>query len=65
MEDGRMDVHEFDDPKWVMDFAFQVDITHELNILNLKLQGPTAYENVEAFSIKLRLWKCQLSAKKP
>jgi len=35
MEDGRMDVPEFDDLKWVMDLAFLVDITHELNILNL------------------------------
>ncbi len=40
MEDGRMDVPEFDDPKWVMDLAFLVDITQELNVLNLKLQGP-------------------------
>ncbi|XP_016327429.1 LOW QUALITY PROTEIN: general transcription factor II-I repeat domain-containing protein 2-like [Sinocyclocheilus anshuiensis] len=69
MEDGRMDVPEFDDPKWVMDFAFLVDITQELNVLNLKLQGPgqlitAAYESVKAFSTKLRLWKTQLSQKK-
>ncbi|XP_073714015.1 general transcription factor II-I repeat domain-containing protein 2B-like [Misgurnus anguillicaudatus] len=68
MEDGRMDVPEFDDPKWVMDLAFLVDITQELNILNLKLQGPgqlitAAYESVKAFSTKLRLWKTQLTAK--
>ncbi|XP_056121755.1 general transcription factor II-I repeat domain-containing protein 2-like [Rhinichthys klamathensis goyatoka] len=69
MEDGRMDVPEFDDPKWVMDLAFLVDITQELNILNLKLQGPgqlitaAAYESVKAFSTKLRLWKTQISAK--
>ncbi len=68
MEDGRMDVPEFDDPKWVMDLAFLVDITQELNVLNLKLQGPgqlitAAYESVKAFSTKLRLWKTQLSAK--
>ncbi len=68
MEDGRMDVPEFDDPKWVMDLAFLVDITQELNILNLKLQGPgqlitEAYECVKAFSTKLRLWKTKLSAK--
>ncbi len=68
MEDGRMNVPEFDDPKWVMDLAFLVDITQELNVLNLKLQGPgqlitAAYERVKAFSTKLRLWKTQLSAK--
>ncbi len=59
MNDGRMDVPEFDDPKWVMDLAFLVDITQEPNILNLKLQGPgqlitAAYESVKAFSTKLR-----------
>ena len=68
MEDGRLDVPELDDPKWIMDLAFLVDITQHLNILNLKLQGPgqlitTAYESVKAFSTKLRLWKTQLSAK--
>ena len=68
MEDGRLDVRELDDPKWVMDLAFLVDITQQLNILNLKLQGPgqlitTAYDSVKAFCTKLRLWKAQLSAK--
>ncbi len=51
-----------------MEDAFLVDITQELNVLNLKLQGPgqlitAAYESVKAFSTKLRLWKTQLSAK--
>ena len=40
MEDGRLDVSEHDDSKWIMDLGFLVDITWELNILNLKLQGP-------------------------
>ncbi|KAK0145575.1 General transcription factor II-I repeat domain-containing protein 2 [Merluccius polli] len=66
MEDGRLDVPELDNPKWIMDLAFLVDITQQLNILNLKLQGPsqlitTAYESVKAFSSKLRLWKTQVS----
>lgn len=39
MENGRLDVSELD-PKWIMDLAFLVDITLELNILNLKLHGP-------------------------
>lgn len=38
MEDGRLDVPEQDDPKWIMDLAFLVDITQQLNILNLKKQ---------------------------
>ncbi len=68
MEDGRMDAPELKDPKWVMDLAFPVDITQELNILNLKLQGPgqlitAAYESVKAFTTKLKLWKTQLPAK--
>ncbi|KAA0714429.1 General transcription factor II-I repeat domain-containing protein 2 [Triplophysa tibetana] len=63
-----MDVPEFDDPKWVMDLSCLVDITQELNVLNLKLQGPgqlitAVYESVKALSTKLRLWKTQLSAK--
>ncbi|KAL7868649.1 hypothetical protein SRHO_G00100330 [Serrasalmus rhombeus] len=54
------------DPKWLMDFAFLVDITHELNVLNKKLQGQgqlvsAAYDSVRAFSAKLMLWKAQLS----
>ena len=54
------------DPKWLMDLAFLVDITHELNVLNKKLEGQgqlvsAAYDNVRAFSTKLVLWKAQLS----
>ena len=54
------------DPKWLMDLAFLVDITQELNILNKKLQGQgqlvtVAYDNVRAFTAKLVLWKAQLS----
>ncbi|KAI3377191.1 hypothetical protein L3Q82_009102 [Scortum barcoo] len=54
------------DPEWLMDLAFVVDITHELNVLNKKLQGQgqlvsAAYDNVRAFSTKLVLWKAQLS----
>ena len=45
---------------------FFVDITHELNVLNKKLQGQgqllsAAYDNVRAFCTKLMLWKAQLS----
>ncbi|XP_077480640.1 general transcription factor II-I repeat domain-containing protein 2A-like [Stigmatopora argus] len=54
------------DPKWLMDLAFLVDITHDLNVLNKKLQGQgqlvsAAYDNVRAFCTKLVLWKAQLS----
>nr|XP_029138732.1 immunoglobulin epsilon heavy chain-like [Labrus bergylta] len=61
-------LHQSSTSSWVMDLAFLVDITQQLNILNLKLQGPdqlitAAYESVKAFCTKLRLWKTQLSAK--
>ena len=39
MEKGGVDVPVLSDPKWLMDLAFLVDITHDLNVLNKKLQG--------------------------
>lgn len=66
MEKDGVAVPALSDPKWLMDLAFLVDITHELNLLNKKLQGQgqlvsAAYDNVRAFSPKLLLWKAQLS----
>ena len=66
MEKVGMAVPVLSDPKWLMDLAFLVDITQELNVLNKKLQGQgqlvsAAYDNVRAFSTKLVLWKAQLS----
>ncbi|KAK7916070.1 hypothetical protein WMY93_011831 [Mugilogobius chulae] len=68
MENHGKDVPELSDPKWLMDLAFLVDITQELNVLNKKLQGQgqlvsAAYDNVRAFSTKLALWKAQVSQK--
>ncbi|RVE60969.1 hypothetical protein OJAV_G00165900 [Oryzias javanicus] len=66
MEKDGMAVSVLSDPKWLMDLAFLVDITHELNVLNKKLQGQgqlvsATYDNVRAFCTKLVLWKAQLS----
>lgn len=66
MEKDGVSVPVLTDPKWLMDLAFLVDITHELNVLNKTLQGQgqlvsAAYDNVRAFSTKLALWKAQLS----
>ncbi|KAE8280139.1 General transcription factor II-I repeat domain-containing protein 2 [Larimichthys crocea] len=66
MEKDGMAVPVLSDPKWLMDLAFLVDITQELNVLNKKLQGPgqlvsAAYDSVRAFCIKLVSWKAQLS----
>ncbi|KAM9305583.1 general transcription factor II-I repeat domain-containing protein 2-like [Gastrophryne carolinensis] len=66
MEKDGASVPLLSDPKWLMDLAFLVDITHELNVLNKRLQGQgqlvsAAYDSVRAFSTKLILWKDQLS----
>lgn len=55
MEKDGITVPVLSDPKWLMDLAFVVDITQELNVLNKKLQGQgqlvsAAYDNVRAFS---------------
>lgn len=39
MEKDGVAVPVLSDPKWLMDLVFLVDITHELNVLNKKLQG--------------------------
>ncbi|KAM9299514.1 general transcription factor II-I repeat domain-containing protein 2-like [Gastrophryne carolinensis] len=39
MEKDGASVPLLSDPKWLMDLAFLVDITHELNVLNKRLQG--------------------------
>lgn len=57
MENNGVAVPVLSDPKWLMDLDFLVDITHELNVLNKKVQGEgqlvsAAYDNVRAFSTK-------------
>ncbi|XP_073681619.1 general transcription factor II-I repeat domain-containing protein 2A-like [Garra rufa] len=52
MEKDGVAVPLLSDPKWLMDLAFLVDITHELNVLNKKLQGQgqlvsAAYDNLQ------------------
>ena len=66
MEKHGVAVPVLSDPKWLMGLAFFVDITHELNVLNKKLQGQgqlvsATYDNVRAFCPKLMLWKEQIS----
>ncbi|XP_077313140.1 fms-related tyrosine kinase 3 ligand isoform X2 [Lithobates pipiens] len=68
--DGRLDVPELDDPKWIKNLAFLVDMTQVLNKLNLNLQGPNqfvtvAFDNVNAFTLKLQLWKTEFTQQKP
>ena len=59
-------VEELDDPEWIRDLAFLVDITEHLNVLNFTMQGRNKlvteyYDSVRAFQNKLALWKAQLS----
>jgi hypothetical protein len=56
---------QFEDPAWLCDLAFLVDITQHLNELNNHLQGkdvlvPDLLARVKAFEGKLRLWEIQL-----
>ncbi|KAH1165284.1 hypothetical protein KIL84_022843 [Mauremys mutica] len=47
MEEIKMSVPQSEDHKWMTDLAFLVDVKQELNILNLKLQGPACKSLVE------------------
>ena len=65
LREKGMNVPEFSDAKWITDFAFLVDITNHLNMLNLKLQGRNQfinvlYDHIYAFEVKLQLWELQL-----
>ena len=58
---------EINDPEWVSNLAFLVDITKHLNTLNLQLQGRSQlinvlYVRICAFEIKLCLWEAQLKS---
>ena len=57
---------ELDNPDWLRDLAFLVDITEHLNVLNVAMQARNKlvteyYDSVRAFQNKLALWKSQLS----
>ncbi|GBO98436.1 General transcription factor II-I repeat domain-containing protein 2 [Eumeta japonica] len=56
---------ELNDPKWICDLAFLVDLTGYLNDLNLKLQKQgqlvnDLYSHLKAFQNKIRLWEAQM-----
>ena len=58
-------VPELDEPGWLADLAFLVDITSELNALNVKLQGRDQlvnkmYDHVRSFGRKLLLFEKHL-----
>ena len=58
-------VLQLEDPAWVCDLAFLVDIMDHLNQLNLHRQGnghliSTLVSHVKAFEMKPRLWITQM-----
>ena len=60
---------EFRDPVWLGQLAFLADITQELNVLNVRLQGKDLlvtdmFAAVKAFEVKLRLWESQIGKKR-
>ena len=66
MEEKGNKVPEFQNPAWLCDFAFLVDITTHLNSLNSALQGKMKlihelFGTVCAFEAKLSLFEAQLS----
>lgn len=70
MESKGKPLCEFQDEKWIRDFAFLVDITGHLNELNYRLLGKgllvhNLYDYVKAFETKLILWERQLQNKDP
>lgn len=58
-------LHELNDPLWLADLAFLVDLTSHLNALNKSLQGKDQlvshmYSHLKAFCVKLKLLEAQL-----
>ncbi|XP_067930870.1 general transcription factor II-I repeat domain-containing protein 2A-like [Watersipora subatra] len=65
LKDKDRPLHELSDPLWLADLAFLVDLTDHLTTLNKSLEGkdqlvPQLYEHMEAFCVKLNLFKTQL-----
>uniref|UniRef100_A0AAR2IMY0 SPIN-DOC-like zinc-finger domain-containing protein n=1 Tax=Pygocentrus nattereri TaxID=42514 RepID=A0AAR2IMY0_PYGNA len=58
-------LHELNDPLWLADLTFLVDLTDHLTTLNKSLQGkeqfvPQLYVHMKTFCVKLNLFKTQL-----
>ena len=64
METKENSIAEFNDEEWIEDFAFLVNI----NELNSRLQRKghlihSMFDHVNAFTMKLTLWKMQIKNK--
>jgi hypothetical protein len=68
IEKGKS-VPELTDPQWLIDLGFLTDLTHELNMLNMKLQGKNKlvsdmHTDVKAFQMKNKLFIKHIDEKK-
>ena len=56
---------EFSDPNWLWDLSILTDISHQLNVLNLELQGKDKlvsdmYTSIESYVLKLDIFSFQV-----
>jgi hypothetical protein len=68
IEKGKS-VPELTDPQWLIDLGFLADLTHELNMLNMELQGKNKlvshmHTDVKAFQMKNKLFIKYIDEKK-
>jgi hypothetical protein len=68
MQSKGKPIAEFNDPKWMTDFAFVTDISLHMNDLNTRLQSKdrlvhTLFDHIKASVAKLKLWEAQLAKK--
>jgi hypothetical protein len=68
MQSKGKPIAEFNDPKWMTDFAFVPDISLHMNDRNTRLQSKdqlvhTLFHHIKAFVAKLKLWEAQLAIK--
>ncbi len=66
LKEKNLTLDQLNDPGWLADLAFLVDLTSHLNALNKSLQGKDQlisemYAHLKSFSVKLRLFERQIS----
>ncbi len=66
LKEKNLTLDPLNDPGWLADLAFLVDLTSHLNALNKNLQGKDQlisemYAHLKSFSVKLRLFERQIS----
>ncbi|CAK1597303.1 unnamed protein product [Parnassius mnemosyne] len=69
MNEKGKSIPELTDTQWLIDLGFLTDVTHELNTLNVRLQGKKKlisdmYTDVKAFQMKIKLFIKHIDEKK-